>query len=289
MRLFTYIVTLMLSLLFLCTANAARSQLAEALVNQRYAEHFIAFSAGTQPKGVDPRSIQLLKQQNLSASKLYSKTIDQLLSQRLATQARDSQAETQFDFIITLCDSAKQQCVNLPSSKAMMHWNLADPAASAGMDKFAEVFTQLEQLISEFVRFNQPIAEQLQLSPIDVFKQLSDNTRLQILMLIEDEQCLSVNQLSHALAESQPKVSRHLALLRDCQLVATTRQGQQIFYHLHPCLPAWVTQTLATTRLANPSYINLPLFRLRALQLEVPAKIKQTTKPMSHSLLVNPQ
>ncbi|WP_163130850.1 metalloregulator ArsR/SmtB family transcription factor [Agarivorans sp. Alg241-V36] len=249
----------MLSVLFLCTANAARSQLAEALVNQRYAEHFVAYSAGTQPKGIDPRTIKHLQAQGLSSSGLRSKTITEL--------EQDIQQQTQrpalFNFIITLCDSAKQECALLPNSAAILHWNLPDPAEQQGLALFEQVFADLELRLAEFVRFNHNPQAALQIEPIDVFKQFSDNTRLQILMLIEDEQRLSVNQLCTALEVSQPKVSRHLALLRECQLLSTTRQGQQVFYHLNPLLPEWVAQTLSTTRVANPSYINQPLTRIR--------------------------
>ncbi|MGY5452440.1 metalloregulator ArsR/SmtB family transcription factor [Agarivorans sp. MS3-6] len=249
----------MLSVLFLCTANAARSQLAEALVNQRYAQHFVAYSAGTQPKGIDPRTLRLLETHGLSIDGLSSKTIHQLdlqLQQQHGQPAR-------FDFIITLCDSAKQECTLLPNGAAILHWNLSDPAAEPGTALFEQVFSELELRLAEFVRFNHNPTAALQLPPIEVFKQFSDNTRLQILMLIEDEQRLCVNQLCFALQESQPKISRHLALLRECQLLSTTRQGQQVFYHLNPLLPEWVAQTLSTTRMANPSYINQPLSRIR--------------------------
>lgn len=249
----------MLSILFLCTANAARSQLAEAIINQRYGQDFVAYSAGTQAKTIDPRTLQLLAKQGLSSQGLHSKNIDQLEQQlQQAKTATDN-----FDFVITLCDNAKQECALLPSGAAILHWNLADPAAQPGMDLFRLTFVDLEQRLAEFVKYNRPSKTALDIAPIDVFKQFSDNTRLQILMLIEDEQCLSVNQLSHALAESQPKISRHLALLRECQLLTTTRQAQQVFYHLNPKLPDWVATTLSTTRLANPGYINQPLARIR--------------------------
>ncbi|WP_411992115.1 metalloregulator ArsR/SmtB family transcription factor [Agarivorans sp. DSG3-1] len=251
----------MLSVLFLCTANAARSQLAEAIVNQRYAKHFIAYSAGTHPKGIDPRTFTLLTQQSLSGKALSSKTIQQLENQL----QRQKGQPVLFNFIITLCDSAKQECALLPNDAAILHWNLPDPAAENGDALFEQVFVELELRLAEFVRFNHNPAAALQIAPIDVFKQFSDNTRLQILMLIEDEQRLSVNQLCVALEESQPKVSRHLALLRDCKLLSTTRKGQQVFYHLNPLLPEWVAQTLSTTRVANPSYINQPITRIREL------------------------
>ncbi len=249
----------MLSILFLCTANAARSQLAEAIVNQRYSQYFFAYSAGTQAKTVDPRTLQVLTEHGLSCHGLYSKNIKQL-EQTLLTAGS---TKINFDFVITLCDIAKQECALLPTGAAILHWNLADPAAQLGMDLFTAIFAELEQRLADFVKYNRPSKSALSISPIDVFKQFSDNTRLQILMLIEDEQSLSVNQLCHALAESQPKISRHLALLRECQLLTTTRQAQQVFYHLNPKLPDWVATTLSTTRLANPGYINQPLARIR--------------------------
>ncbi len=78
------------------------------------------------------------------------------------------------------------------------------------------------------------------MTPLELFKALSDETRLLSTLLIQREGELCVCELTTALQESQPKVSRHLAQLRTLGLLADRRQGQWVFYRLHPDLPEWI-------------------------------------------------
>ncbi|CCK74353.1 MAG: metalloregulator ArsR/SmtB family transcription factor [Oleispira antarctica] len=80
--------------------------------------------------------------------------------------------------------------------------------------------------------------------PIELFKALSDLTRLQCILLIQHEQELCVCELMAALELSQPKVSRHLALLREVGLLEAERRGQWIYYRLSPTLETWVLSIL---------------------------------------------
>ncbi len=79
------------------------------------------------------------------------------------------------------------------------------------------------------------------------FKTLSDPTRLRVLVLLSREGELCVCELTHALGEIQPKISRHLALLREAGMVRDRRQGQWVYYRLNPDLPAWVQSVIAAT------------------------------------------
>lgn len=79
------------------------------------------------------------------------------------------------------------------------------------------------------------------------FHLLSDDTRLRCLMLMQAEGELCVCEMMHALDEIQPKISRHLALLRDAGVVSDRRQGQWIYYQLSPELPEWAQAVLAQT------------------------------------------
>ncbi|QJQ96602.1 MULTISPECIES: metalloregulator ArsR/SmtB family transcription factor [Halomonadaceae] len=79
------------------------------------------------------------------------------------------------------------------------------------------------------------------------FKCLADETRLSILLLIQAEEELCVCEFIHVLDASQPKISRHLAQLRSCELVADRRQGQWVYYRLHPELPGWARNVLEST------------------------------------------
>ena len=91
----------------------------------------------------------------------------------------------------------------------------------------------------------------MNLATDDFFKALADPTRLRLLMLLAREGELCVCELTHALAEIQPKISRHLGLLRTAGLVLDRRQGQWIYYRLNPKLPAWMGQVLEQTAQAN--------------------------------------
>lgn len=85
------------------------------------------------------------------------------------------------------------------------------------------------------------------MTEIEFYKQLADETRLRCLMLIFAEGELCVCELTHALDLSQPKISRHLANLRQAGVLKDRRDGQWIHYHLHKNLPAWAQQVMATT------------------------------------------
>lgn len=87
----------------------------------------------------------------------------------------------------------------------------------------------------------------MNISPDQLFKALGDQTRLRCLMLMADEGELCVCELTHALNTIQPMISRHLAQLREAGIVADRRQGQWIYYRLHPDLPAWVKKVIVTT------------------------------------------
>jgi ArsR family transcriptional regulator len=87
----------------------------------------------------------------------------------------------------------------------------------------------------------------MKLKPDELLKLLSDTTRLRSLMLLLNEGELCVCELTHALGEIQPKISRHLAALRDSQVVMDRRSGQWIYYRINPGLPAWAVDVLNAT------------------------------------------
>lgn len=87
----------------------------------------------------------------------------------------------------------------------------------------------------------------MNIQPSQFFQLLSDDTRLRSLVLMQQEGELCVCELTHALDIIQPKVSRHLAALRDAGVVMDRRQGQWIYYQLHPDLPQWAHQVIKAT------------------------------------------
>ncbi|ARN74118.1 metalloregulator ArsR/SmtB family transcription factor [Oceanicoccus sagamiensis] len=94
------------------------------------------------------------------------------------------------------------------------------------------------------------------MDPLIFYKCLADDTRLKSLLLIAREKELCVCELTEALQVSQPKVSRHLAQLRECGLLEDRREGQWIFYSLSPSLPNWARAVIQTTAEHNPVYFH---------------------------------
>lgn len=92
---------------------------------------------------------------------------------------------------------------------------------------------------------------------VQLFKCLSDETRLNATLLIHKEGELCVCELVAALDDSQPKVSRHLALLRNCGILTDERRGQWVFYKIHHALPEWALAVLDQACLAHSQALNL--------------------------------
>jgi len=108
--------------LFVCTGNSARSQIGEALLEHLGGRDFAVESAGTEPKGVNPMSIAVLGEVGIDWSDARSKSIEGFLGQS-------------FDYVITVCDRARQTCPVFPGSGNSLHWGLEDPAEVAGTEE----------------------------------------------------------------------------------------------------------------------------------------------------------
>ena len=108
------------------------------------------------------------------------------------------------------------------------------------------------------------------MNPLDFYKCLADDTRLRSLLLIAREGELCVCELMEALNQSQPKISRHLAQLRQHELLSDRRQGQWVFYSLNPSLPKWAKQVIDTTLTANPAFMTENTNALARMQARPP-------------------
>jgi len=104
------------------------------------------------------------------------------------------------------------------------------------------------------------------LSPPAVFKCLGDETRARIMLMLFAEGELCVCELIWALDDNQPKVSRHLAQLRACGLLEDRRQGQWIYYRLHPELPEWIKGVLQVTLEAHQTWVHDDQGRLASME-----------------------
>ncbi len=240
------------AVLFLCTGNSARSQLAEAIFRHLAGDQIQVLSAGNYPEPIDTRVYQVLERRGISCDGLSSKGLDTLL-------------DRSFDYVISLCDKAKDECAAYPPSEALLHWDLADPKQQSCIEPFEAIADELEERCSLFIKLNLSTERMNPAVPPEIFKIMSDSTRLRILMLIEDEKELCVSDIAEAMQESQPKISRHLAQMRAQNVLSTRRQGQQVFYHLDNKLPVWAKRVLAIVRTGNPALINAEKVRLKAL------------------------
>jgi ArsR family transcriptional regulator, arsenate/arsenite/antimonite-responsive transcriptional repressor len=100
------------------------------------------------------------------------------------------------------------------------------------------------------------------MNPVQLFKSLSDETRLRIVMLVVSEDELCVCELSTAIGDIQPKISRHLAQLRECGLLLDRRQGQWVFYRINPKLPEWASEILQSVISGSGPLIRKDIQRL---------------------------
>ena len=107
--------------LFLCTHNSARSQMAEAFLNELGAGRFRAFSAGTEARGLHPLSIQAMAEVGIDISLQESKTLAAFSGE-------------QFDVLVTVCDEANEACPYFPNARERRHWSFPDPSATVGGD-----------------------------------------------------------------------------------------------------------------------------------------------------------
>ncbi len=101
-----------------------------------------------------------------------------------------------------------------------------------------------------------------ELSPLQFYKCLADDTRLKSLLLIQLRGELCVCDLQQALELSQPKVSRHLAELRKCELLLDERRGKWVYYRINPALPDWALSVLQETATSNDDFLKTCLDRL---------------------------
>jgi len=128
--------------LFICTHNSARSQMAEGIMNALYGDKFQAFSAGTNPSKVNPLAKEVLKEIGIDISHHRSKSIDEF------------KGET-FDYVVTVCDNAKENCPYFPGGKKYVHRGFMDPASVEGtyeekLSAFRKVRDEILNWIKEF-------------------------------------------------------------------------------------------------------------------------------------------
>lgn len=125
-------------ILVLCTGNSCRSQIAEAYLRHFAGQKAEIYSAGVETHGVNPKAIATMKDDGIDISNHTSNNIDEYL-------------DVDFDFVITVCDNAKERCPFFPTKAEKFHYNFPDPAKATGKDGgIAEEFRKVRQQIKNY-------------------------------------------------------------------------------------------------------------------------------------------
>jgi arsenate reductase len=120
--------------IFVCTGNSARSQMAEALLRREGGDAFEVVSAGVEPKGVNPLTIRALDQVGIDIRDARSKSVMDFVGQP-------------FDYVVTVCDRARESCPYFPGGRETLHWGFDDPAEAKGSE--TERLTVFERVLGE--------------------------------------------------------------------------------------------------------------------------------------------
>lgn len=126
--------------LFVCTHNAARSQMAEGYLRHLGGDRFDVTSAGTEPGHLHPMAIQAMAEDGVNIALQESKSVDRFVNDR-------------FDIVITVCDDANEACPVFPNAEHRLHWSFADPSRATGDD---------EEIFAAFVTTRDAIRERIE-------------------------------------------------------------------------------------------------------------------------------
>ena len=132
-------------ILYLCTGNSCRSQMAEAWTRHLRGDEFEIYSAGVAPRGIDPRAVKAMAEVGVDISGQKSKSMDML-------------GEIEMDYVITLCDNAKETCPYFPARVKLMHRNFDDPPELAqsvkseeeAMDYYRRIRDEIKDFVMKF-------------------------------------------------------------------------------------------------------------------------------------------
>lgn len=127
-------------ILVLCTGNSCRSQIAEGYLRYFAGEKAEIFSAGVETHGVNPKAIATMQEDGIDISKHTSNNIDEY-------------HDIDFDFVLTVCDNAKERCPFFPSQAQKFHYNFPDPAKASGTEeKINNQFREVRQMIKDYCK-----------------------------------------------------------------------------------------------------------------------------------------
>jgi len=127
------------SVLFVCTHNSARSQMAEGLLRDKYGDRYDVYSAGTERMHVRPLAAEMMEEIDIDLSGQTSKTIEDL-------------GDRTFDVVVTVCDAAREACPYLPAEKENLHRSFEDPSAAEGTEaERRAVFRRVRDELADWI------------------------------------------------------------------------------------------------------------------------------------------
>jgi len=130
----------MKKVLVLCTGNSCRSQIAEGYLRHFAGDAALIYSAGVETHGVNPRAIQIMQEDGIDLSQHTSNHIDEYM-------------DIDFDYVITVCDNAKERCPYFPTKAQKFHYNFPDPAKATGTEvEIQQQFREVRELIKAYCR-----------------------------------------------------------------------------------------------------------------------------------------
>ncbi len=135
-----------MNILVLCTGNSCRSQMAEGYLKHFAGEHATIYSAGVETHGVNPRAIAIMKEDGIDISNHTSNNLDEYLN-------------IKFEYILTVCDNAKERCPFFPGKAERLHYNFFDPSKVEGTEEeihtaFTKTRNQIKEYCKNFVEQN---------------------------------------------------------------------------------------------------------------------------------------
>lgn len=129
----------MKKVLVLCTGNSCRSQIAEGYLRYFAEDRAEIYSAGIETHGVNPKAIEIMKRDGIDISGHTSNHIDEYMG-------------IDFDYVITVCDNAKESCPYFPTNAIKLHYNFPDPAKAIGTEEVMEQFGEVREMIKKYAQ-----------------------------------------------------------------------------------------------------------------------------------------
>lgn len=125
--------------LFICTHNSARSQMAEGLLRSLYGNYYEAYSAGTEPSNINSYATRVMAEIGIDISMQHSKSIEKFRGM-------------EFDYVVTVCDHAKEVCPFFPNAKKYLHKNFHEPSLEGSEREKIKFFRSIRNEIKEYIK-----------------------------------------------------------------------------------------------------------------------------------------